>query len=172
MTWKASGGNAVDAAQLPLVSGAISWRRRNRSRWPAPRGHHHAIHQCLVTERNRLHASGAERERIGRFTETYRGVCAIRYSAYPPGTDSRATSRDSWGSSATEPFGRERRHKAWRQRIQPIRLPPPGSLAVIAGARSHCRQSGPPRSSSVVPGLSTRLVYDDVDDLARHVDDP
>src|SRR6266481_2357671 len=72
-------------------------QRRNRSRWPAPRGHHHAIHQCLVTERNPLQASGAERERIGRFTETYRGVCAIEYSAYPRGTDSRATSRDSWG---------------------------------------------------------------------------
>src|SRR6266478_5399424 len=104
MTWKASGGNAVDAAQLPLVSGALSWRRRNRSRWPAPRGHHHAIHQCLVTERNRLQASGAERERIGQFTETYRGVCAIEYSAYPRGTDSRATSRDSWGLFCNRTF--------------------------------------------------------------------
>src|SRR6266446_6075612 len=98
MTWKAGGGNAVDAAQLPLASGAdlLAPTEPIEVARP-PRGHHHAIHQCLVTERNPLQASGAEWERIGRFTETYRGVCAIGYSAYPPGTDSRATSRDSWG---------------------------------------------------------------------------
>ncbi len=35
ITLRAGGGNPVDAAQLPLASGVISWSRRNALRFPA-----------------------------------------------------------------------------------------------------------------------------------------